>query len=60
MTERLIAEYADVAPAGTVIRCVARSRQLLLRSGVRHGLLAATEGAVRTRLAAAIPVEASA
>ncbi len=58
LTERLVAEYAEVIPPGTVVRCVARCREQLLRSGVRHGLVPATEAAVRTALSATIPVHA--
>lgn len=55
MTERLVAEYAGRLPAGTVIACVARSREQLLRSGVRNGLVPATEAATHIRLNARLP-----
>ena len=55
MTDRLIAEHAGTIPAGTVIACVALSREQLLRSGVRRGLVAATEAAARLRLAGRVP-----
>ncbi len=58
LTERLVAEYAETIPPTTVVRCVARCREQLLQSGVRHGLVAATEAAVRTQLSATIPVHA--
>ena len=51
MTEQLIGEYSGAVPAGVVIDCVARTREHLVRTGVRHGLTAATEAAVRVRLA---------
>jgi hypothetical protein len=55
MTENLIAEYAGRVPAGRVIACVARSREQLLQSGVRDGLVPATEAAARVRLSARVP-----
>jgi len=55
MTAQLIAEYADIFPAGSVIACVARSREQLLRSGVRRGLVPATEAAARSRLDRQLP-----
>jgi hypothetical protein len=55
MTESLIAEHAGVVPAGTVMRCVARSHELLMRAGVREGIVAATEAAVRRRLRELVP-----
>jgi hypothetical protein len=55
MAESLVAEYAGRVSAGTVLRCVARSREHLLRTGVREGLVAATEAAVRVRLSAKLP-----
>jgi hypothetical protein len=58
MTERLVAEYAERVPSGTVIRCVARCREHLLMTGVREGLVAATEAAVRVRLARILPPRA--
>ncbi|HET7310663.1 MAG TPA: hypothetical protein VFJ17_04995 [Mycobacteriales bacterium] len=58
MTEKLIAEYAGRIPAGTVIACVARSREHLLRTGVRHGLVPATEASTHLRLAARVPSHA--
>lgn len=54
MAERLIDEFAGVVPAGSVLRCVFRCRQRLSRSGVRHGLVPATEAAVRVSLLAAL------
>ena len=55
MTESLVAEYAGRVSAGAVMRCVARSREHLMRTGIREGLVAATEAAVRVRLAAKLP-----
>jgi len=51
----LIAEFAGQVPAGTVIRCVARSREQLLGSGVRSGLAAAAESMARLRLSQLVP-----
>ena len=50
LTERLIIEMRDVAPAGSVIRTVARCQENLLSAGVRQGLVPATEAMARTRL----------
>jgi hypothetical protein len=58
MTDGLIAEFSGLLPAGSVMRCVARCRKQLHRSGVRHGLVAATEAAARMRLTAVIPAPA--
>lgn len=58
MTENLVAEYAGRVPAGTVIACVARTREQLMRSGIRHGLVPATEAATRRRLSARVPAHA--
>jgi hypothetical protein len=55
MTERLIAEYAGKIPAGSVIACVALCREHLLRSGVRQGLVPATEASVHLRLTTRLP-----
>jgi hypothetical protein len=55
MTERLIAEYADVFPAGSVIRCVSRYWIQLRNTGVDVDVVAATESAVRRRLSALRP-----
>lgn len=55
MTEKLIAEYAGRISAGTVVACVARSREHLLRTGIRHGLVPATESSARLRLASRVP-----
>lgn len=55
MTERLIAEYADVFPAGSVIRCVSRYWMQLRHAGADVDIVAATESAVRRRLSALRP-----
>ena len=52
MTERLVAEHEGLIPAGSVIRCVARCQDRLLRAGLRHSIVAATEVAARARLTA--------
>ena len=51
-TQSLIVEFGGAVSAGTVIRTVARAREELLRSGVRHGLAIATLAMARTRLQA--------
>ena len=60
MTEALVAEFAGLVPAGTVLSCVSRCREDLLRSGLRAGLVEATEAAARRMLAARIPAHAGA
>jgi len=60
MTEGLIGEFAGLVTAGSVMRCIARCRKQLHRSGVRDGLVPATEAAARAKLAAAIPTGAAA
>jgi hypothetical protein len=55
-TDSLIAEFAGVVSAGTVLRQVALAREHLLAAGVRAGLAAAAEAMARTRLVAlAVP-----
>lgn len=49
VTVRLIADFTDV-PAGTVINCVGRARENLLRVGVRDDLVPATESMARSWL----------
>ena len=51
VTEALIAQFAGVVPAGTVIRHVAVAREHLLAAGVRAGLAVAAEAMARGRLA---------
>lgn len=50
MADRLVAEFALVHDADTVRRCVSRARSHLLETGVRQGLVPATEAAARLRL----------
>jgi hypothetical protein len=52
--ERLVVEFAGVASAADVRECVLRCRDRLVGSGLRHGLVPATEAAVRVSLAAAV------
>ena len=59
VTSSLIAEFAGQVPAGTVIRCLARSREHLLRTGVRAGLAAAAEASARLRLSGMRPAHGS-
>jgi hypothetical protein len=60
VTSSLIAEFAGLVPPGSVIRCVARAREQLLRSGVRAGLAVATESMARLRLSELLPAHRSA
>lgn len=55
LVARLVAEYAAVLPAGTVIRCAARVHESLLRAGVRDDLPARTERLVREELRHLLP-----
>lgn len=50
VTDTLIAEFAGMVPAGTVIRHLALAREHLLDAGVRAGLAAAAETMARLRL----------
>lgn len=50
MTEQLVADYAATHTAGAVRRSVDRCRERLLVSGVRRGLVPATEAAARMML----------
>lgn len=50
LTERLAAEFVGTFSAVTVIRAAGRAREELLVSGVRAGLLYATESMTRQRL----------
>ena len=50
--ERLVHEFAGVVPAGGVLECVVRCHDRMIDSGLRHGLVPATEAAVRVCLAA--------
>jgi hypothetical protein len=60
MTEGLIAEFSGLVSAGSVMRCIARCRKQLHRSGIRHGLVPATEAAARVKLTAVVPTAAAA
>jgi hypothetical protein len=61
MTERLIAEFRPLAPAGRVMATVAVCRTELSGMGVRgDGLLDATEAMVRVRLSGWAPQLAAA
>jgi hypothetical protein len=51
---RLVVEFAGVASAVDVLECVARCRDGLVASGLCHGLVPATEAAVRVSLTAAV------
>lgn len=50
LIEGLISEFAGHLPAGVIIAETVRSRDQLLASGVRSGLVPATEAMTRTRL----------
>ena len=58
VTGGLIAEFAGHVPAGTVIAHVARAREQLLSTGMRSGLVPATESMARARLRQLLPVHA--
>ena len=47
ITDRLVSEFAGAAPAGSVLRCVARCRQEAIRAGLRSE---AVEALARHRL----------
>ena len=50
-TQRLVATFAGVLPAETVLRIVGEAREDLLNVGLQHpGLATATEAMARTRL----------
>jgi hypothetical protein len=55
LTMRLVAEFSDRLPAGSVIRCVARCRESLSGMGVRDGLVLAVEGMARGVLLQRLP-----
>jgi hypothetical protein len=55
VTQRLVCEYAGQLPADSVIRCVARSREHLLRAGIRQGLTDATEAMAHALLRELVP-----
>ena len=55
LTARLVAEFSDRLPPGSVIRCVARCRDSLAGMGVRDGLVLAAEGMARGVLLQRLP-----
>jgi hypothetical protein len=59
MTEQLVAEFQGAFSARAVVAAVGRCRERLLLSGVRHGLVPATEAAVRAQLSHAVPAHAT-
>ena len=60
VTTSLIAEFAGLLPAGTVIRCVARTQEQLRRAGVRAELAVVAEASARHRLSRLVPAHGSA
>lgn len=59
MTERLVAEYAGMVPAGSVMRTVARCHVDARRSGgLRDDVVGVVEQVARARLAAIMPAHA--
>lgn len=60
MASGLVDEFAGVVPAGRVLLCVYRCRRRLLRTGIREGLVPATEAAARITLLASLPQQRSA
>jgi hypothetical protein len=55
MTERLVADYSGVVPAGSVMRCVSRLWLQLRQAGQDGDVVAAVEAAARRRLAEGRP-----
>ena len=55
LVDRLVADYAGLVPANSVISYAAGAREELLHAGVRAGLLDATESMTRRRLSQLIP-----
>jgi hypothetical protein len=55
LTEELVTEFDGLLPAGSVVRCVVRSRDQLLRIGIRDGLEIAVEAMARRRLLDRLP-----
>ena len=51
---------AGLLPAGTVIRCVARTQEQLRRAGVRAELAVVAEASARHRLSRLVPAHGSA
>jgi hypothetical protein len=50
VAHELVREFDVDLPAGSVVRCVVRCRDELLRAGVREGLVEAVHAMARTRL----------
>jgi hypothetical protein len=57
-TQDLVSEFAGLLPAGVVIACVVRCRDVLERNGTRSGLAAATTAMARRRLLASPQLDA--
>ena len=55
LTVQLVAEFAGLLPAGSVIRCVGRCRESLAGMGVQAGLVLAVEGMARGLLLQRLP-----
>lgn len=55
LTSRLVAEFSEHLPPGSVIRCVARCRESLAGMGVKDGLALAVEGMARGLLLQRLP-----
>lgn len=59
MTERLVAEYAGILPAGSVMRCVSRCWVQARLAGGPVDVVDETEATARRRLSAMVPATAS-
>jgi hypothetical protein len=55
MASALVDEFAGVVSPGRVLLCVYRCRYRLLQTGIRQGLVPATEAAARITLLASLP-----
>lgn len=60
MATGLIEEFAGVVAPGRVLLCVYRCRRRLLHTGIRQGLVPATEAAARITLLASLPQQRTA
>jgi hypothetical protein len=60
MATALAAEFAGSVPPARVLLCVYRCRRRLEGTGVREGLVPATEAAARITLLASLPRQRSA
>jgi hypothetical protein len=58
--DRLIAEFGDRLPVGSIMKAFAQSVRGLRLAGVQAGLLVAAEAMTRNRLTARFPREADA